>query len=485
LVRAACWPLAILVVGFTGLTLAQLTPLEAQHASFYGGSGPDWWAGGQDDILPREDDYDNASGRVRVVNTTGLIRSKGNSFFERLGPNGRACVTCHQPSNGMSVSVEGLRKRWEETNGDDAVFAAVDGSNCPDLPQKAKESHSLLLNRGLFRIALPWPPRNPDGSEIRPNFRIEVVRDPTGCNTSAVYGFNSAHPAVSVFRRPRVTANLKYVVADRKSLIFMADGRESTLRGQATDAALTHEEATMAPTEEQLRQIVDFESQLYVAQGLDLLAGLVNEETAPFALGPDNLATGKASRFDGITAWRSFDRWRQPAGIEDKGLQREFRVSVARGSDVFFGHRFRIADVGGNANGIATCSSCHSSRVSPWMDVGTANLAPGAMAKESAVAEKSDLPLFRITCDASAAPHPYLDRVIYTQDPGRALISGKCADTGALVMQQFHGFAARAPYFTNGSAASLADVVDFYERRFRIGFTTQERQDLINFLRVL
>jgi cytochrome c peroxidase len=75
--------------------------------------------------------------------------------------------------------------------------------------------------------------------------------------------------------------------------------------------------------------------------------------------------------------------------------------------------------------------------------------------------------------------------VTYTQDPGRALISGKCADVGSIVMQQFRGLAARAPYFANGSAETIDAIVDFYDKRFRIGFTAQERQDLVNFLSVL
>jgi len=95
------------------------------------------------------------------------------------------------------------------------------------------------------------------------------------------------------------------------------------------------------------------------------------------------------------------------------------------------------------------------------------------------------MPLFKITCHKDVAPHPYLGRVIYTQDPGRALISGKCEDVGAIVIQQFRGLAARAPYFSNGSAASLRDIVDFYDRRFNIRFTEQEKVDLANFLSVL
>ena len=47
------------------------------------------------------------------------------------------------------------------------------------------------------------------------------------------------------------------------------------------------------------------------------------------------------------------------------------------------------------------------------------------------------------------------------------------------------GLAARPPYFHNGSAASLADVVDFYDGRFAIGFTSQEKSDLGAFLRSL
>jgi cytochrome c peroxidase len=45
--------------------------------------------------------------------------------------------------------------------------------------------------------------------------------------------------------------------------------------------------------------------------------------------------------------------------------------------------------------------------------------------------------------------------------------------------------AARAPYFHNGSAATLLDVVNFYDQRFGIGFTGQQRSDLINFLNAL
>jgi cytochrome c peroxidase len=43
----------------------------------------------------------------------------------------------------------------------------------------------------------------------------------------------------------------------------------------------------------------------------------------------------------------------------------------------------------------------------------------------------------------------------------------------------------RAPYFHNGSAATLEDVVDHYAAMFKVVFTDGERHDLAAFLRAL
>jgi cytochrome c peroxidase len=75
--------------------------------------------------------------------------------------------------------------------------------------------------------------------------------------------------------------------------------------------------------------------------------------------------------------------------------------------------------------------------------------------------------------------------VVYTTDPGRALVSGRCADVGSIVMQQLRGLSARAPYFANGSAKNLREVVDFYDRRFDMKLTDQDKEDLVTFLGVL
>ena len=425
-----------------------------------------WWGPGEGGLLPWDETYENPLGHNTLVNAKGPVQTQGHPFFEALGSNGRACVSCHQPANAMTVSSALLQERWRETAGRDPVFAAIDGSNCPDLPQEASDSHGLLLHRGLFRIALRWPP------EVTPEFRIEVVRDPAGCNTSPKYGIGSTHPAISVYRRPRMAANLDAVIAGPAGVAFMADGREPSLASQARTAILVHEEAQSPPSQEQLRQIVELERGIYAAQSADIRAGLLNEQHGPIVLGPQNLAQGRAGTLGSESAdsvLRSFETWRTRVTGNSES-QRDFRVSVARGGTVFYTRKF-------SPKSTQTCATCHRPGVNRWMDIGTTNRA--------AADALPDLPLFRVTCNSDAPPHPTLGRVIYTQDPGRALISGKCADVGSIVVPQLRGLAARAPYFSNGSAADLRELVDFYDRRFGIGYSEREKQDLIHFLGVL
>ncbi|MGZ3367305.1 MAG: hypothetical protein ACXWK1_00195 [Caulobacteraceae bacterium] len=504
---------------------APVRPPAPQTDALYAAAGR-WWAPGQAGVLGQEAAYANPYGELTIRMASGPVEAKGHPFFEPLGANGRSCATCHQPSDGMSVSADTIRQRWRETDGRDPLFAAVDGSNCPSLPQADPASHSLLLDRGLFRVFLPWPPKAKDGSMIRPEFTIEVVRDPTGCNTDPKYGLHSANPMVSVYRRPRPVANLKYVVGPDRgpgsgglfiaknglpaamnpetgrpvSMQIMSDAREPTLKTQAVEAAITHLQTGGRPTEAQLKQIVDFEMQVYAAQTDSRTGGTLVGPGGPPALGPRNLETasnGVLGDYLDNPVFKSFDMWKVPVAGET-AAQRAFRESVARGADVFFLRPFWISKVmhlntvGMGSPTKRTCATCHNMQMTGmdlsngWMDLGTTNL-PTAMDPYLSPysGAKPELPLFKITCDKSVPPHPFYGRVIYTQDPGRALISGKCNDVGAIVMQQVRGLAARAPYFSNGSAKSLRELVDFYDRRFDIKYSDQEKQDLINFLSVL
>jgi len=477
-------------------------------AQYQNNSKPTWIEPRSGETLPEFDAFDDVNGTLGVLNASGPMSTEGHPFFTPLGTNGRACVNCHQPAYGMSVSAVGLNERWRLTDGKDPVFAAFDGSNCPGLPQDQRSSHSLLLNRGLFRIPLSWPPKNADGSPKKVEFTIEVVRDPTGCNTSKDYGLKSADPTVSVYRRPRPTANLKYVVSGGRSIVLktgmladvdpetgnpvamnlMTDAREPSLKTQALSAIMGHEQARVPPSPKQIEKIVEYESQVYVAQAAHIFGGPLVGPGSPAGLGVAALRDHRA----GVLGDNDYD---QVFGLfkEWKGND-YYRASVARGADIFMFRQFWLRDATHiNSIGLGnplkrTCATCHNSQMTGqdlsagWVDVGTTNYPtwtePGSL-------ESSELPVFKITCARDADPHPYLGRVIYTTDPGRALISGRCSDVGSIVMQQLRGLAARAPYFANGSAKTLREAVDFYDRRFDMKLTDEEKEDLVNFLGAL
>ena len=122
----------------------------------YGGSGDPWWEPGSNRNMPLFSTFPDSTGDITVVNMDGPIATANHPFFQNIGTNGRACITCHQPSNAMGLSTDRIHQQYLDTRGKDPVFAAVDGSNCPSLPQSDVTSHSLLLQRGLFRIALPF-----------------------------------------------------------------------------------------------------------------------------------------------------------------------------------------------------------------------------------------------------------------------------------------------------------------------------------------
>jgi len=483
---------------------------------------PHWWAPGSGKVLPAYAVYANPDGHVGILNADGPVDTKGHPFFEPLGTNGRACVSCHQPADGMALSLGSIRQRWDETRGKDPIFAMIDGANCPNLPPDDPASHSLLLKRGLFRVALPWPPKDHAGNPIEPEFDIEVVRDPGGCNTDPQYGLTSSHPMISVYRRPRVVANLQYVTqtkfgagpfvgktgmpADRDpdtgkplNMNMMADARFSTLKLQMADAAHNHLQFDKL-TPEQMARIEAFERQVYSAQVDMGPGGSLIEEDGPPGLGPFNLRDGdKGVLGDNTTRWviPMGDAWQKPKPGETP-QERAMRESILRGQHIFHFRTFWIRNsmhlntVGLGNPTKRTCATCHGMHmtgmdaVNGWMDIGTTNLPWAKEAPRNPWQTEDELmPLFKITCSRSVHPHPYYGRVIYTQDPGRALISGKCNDVGTIVMQQFRGLAARAPYFSNGSAQNLRELIDFYDRRYNIQFSEQEKVDLENFLSAL
>ena len=133
------------------------------------------------------------------------------------------------------------------------------------------------------------------------------------------------------------------------------------------------------------------------------------------------------------------------------------------------------------ANG-RSCESCHQANEG-W------TVTPDGIRRRFVATSGLD-PIFRLNDGANA---PGLDVstvevsgvLVTTTDPGRALVTGRWKDIGRFKGPALRALATRAPYVHDGSAADLGAVIDFYEKRFDIGFTEQEKRDLAAFLRTL
>jgi hypothetical protein len=440
-------------------------------------------------IIPRIKIDDDPAGAVATFQPGGATFPANNAFFQNLGTNGRTCFSCHQPQNGWSVSAESVAARFEDSDGTDPIFRLVDGATCPtddvSTLEGKRRAYSLLIEKGLLRIGLPMP----SGAQ----FEVTSVDDPYSCNTNPATGLTGPRSGiVSVYRRPLPSTNLGFLSA------IMADGREPNLTSQAKDATLGHAQANAAPTDAQLAEIVAFESGIYTAQQIDKKVGVLNRDGA--LGGPVKLSL--QSFFIGVNdplgknptglpfTSNVFDIYRPWLGAHGDDIDDvERRLSIARGEEVFNTTNINITRVAGlnDALGVASysgfCGTCHDTpnvgnhSVKAPLNIGIAD----AGAKSPPVLDISGLPVFTLTCKQG----PLTGQVFQVTDPGRALISGQCADIGELKGPILRGLASRAPYFHNGSAATLLDVVDFYDQRFGIGFTDRQKTDLVNFLNAL
>ena len=411
-------------------------------------------------IVPNLTGFADPGGVIRTYNENGAM-DLNSVFFQSLGANGRSCGTCHQPSDAMSVSAAHIQARFDESHGLDPIFRTNDGSNCDHGIDTATEAgrntaYSLLRTRGLIRVPLPLPATR--------DFDVLRVTNPYGCNESSV---------LSTYRRPLPATNLKFLNT------VMWDGRETSaqslqanLAHQTLDATTGHAQAATPPTAAQQQAIVDFEMGLYSAQAQSEIAGNLDAQGA--AGGPELLSRIPLLNPVSSSTNAVFSIFRTWQGL------RAGRGSVARGEAIFNHRTFSIRGVAG-LNGVTvaptvagTCSLCHdtpnagSRSAAAPLNIGVAD-PPGA----NNSLDTSYLPVITV-CE-----RPGLTTCVRTTDPGRAMVTGRFADVAKFKVPVLRGLSARAPYFHNGSARTLLNVVEFYEDRFQIGFTAQEKADLV------
>jgi cytochrome c peroxidase len=423
---------------------------------------------------------ENASGAARTVNVSGgPVVDPANPFFQSLGTNGRSCATCHDVRANMTVTPALLRARFAASGGTDPIFRTVDGSSSPlaDVSTLAarRAAYGMLLSKGLIRVGIGVP--------ATAEFELVAVQDP--------YGYASA-AELSLFRRPLPATNLRFLST------VMWDGRETfrdpqqatgfaplsfDLAHQSNSATLGHAQGATPLTDDQRQAIVDFESRLFTAQIEDEQAGDLDEHGAtggPRALSGQPFSFAMNDPLDGgpfdPVVMTDFAAW--------DGSSNAGRAAVARGENLFNTLPIAITGVSGLNDdlGVATiqgtCTTCHDTphagdhSVPAPLRIGVDDPHPlGGL-------DASGLPVYTLRNKTTG-------ELQVTTDPGRALITGKWKDVGRIKGPILRGLAGRAPYFHNGSAADLGAVVRFYDQRFALGLTDQQKSDLVAFLRSL
>ena len=449
-------------------------------------------------FLPNLFPFQNSTGKVATFSTTGKVDLTG-PFFQSLGMNGRSCATCHQPGDAWSVSAAHIADRFQATGGQDPIFRTNDGSNCDHDPgvstidvstvDKRRAAYSLLTSRGLIRIAISLPTNR--------EFEVVRVSNPYGCNETST---------LSMYRRPLPSANLRFLST------LMWDGRESStqtgtrpikpspdghnpsdllfdLAHQSVDATNGHAQRETDISTQLQQQIVAFEMALSTAQDIDSVGGALDANKAKggptaivdqfFFVGiNDPLGMGPADNppFNPVVFTLFNESW---ANAKPQTIER--RKSILRGQTLFNSRAINIDGVAGINDVLGhaiqgTCGTCHDTfnvgnhSVSAPLNIGVGDL--------TSPLDVSYLPVIRLRNKATGTE-------VSTTDPGRALITGKWEDIGKLKGPVLRALAARAPYFHNGSAAGLKEVIEFYNVRFDMKLTDAEKADFVAFLSAL
>jgi cytochrome c peroxidase len=186
--------------------------------------------------------------------------------------------------------------------------------------------------------------------------------------------------------------------------------------------------------------------------------------------------------FDAFNAWASLP-------------STDPRAAVLRGQTLFSTFPINITGVAGindpvSAGGLGgasvtgTCGTCHDtpnvgnhSFPTP-LDIGTGDPNPSNPGVNLGGLDITYLPSITV-CETGTT------NCKTTTDLGQALIDGNFNHVGKVKGPILRGLAARAPYFHNGSANTLLDVVHFYETRFGFALTSQQESDLVVFLNSL
>jgi cytochrome c peroxidase len=387
------------------------------------------------DQLPNNFPTLNAAGFGASYQAVGYV-DLTNNFTTPQGTNGRDCATCHAPEDGWSIKPLTVTLMFLLTDGTHEIFVNnldTDTPNSDMTTVEARWRSTTMLRQGKFtrRVAPPL---------VR-DYEVIAANDPFGVGTTSSLWF---------FRRPLPTANFlsHTVMWDGANTVgtVLRDGLIRQARGNVTGA-----QQGAPATDEVIFDMVDYERVMGNAQLFSFAAGRL--DVAGARGGPEAAAAQVLvdARFDLYDAWASSSNSR--------------RRQIWRGQEIFNNV---------NVPSGRSCRGCHSA-ANNGQNVNGTLFDVGVSRPEFA---KPDMAVYTFQRTSDGA-------TLESTDPGRGIRSGRFADLNRFKTPNLRGLASRAPYFHNGIAATLDDVVAHYETALGFVFTQQERRDLVAFMAAL
>ena len=339
-----------------------------------------------------------------------------------LGANGRACATCHVPEDAFQLAPENVARRPAS----DPLFRPIDADDFRSNGQVAREYSNL--RRGLIRVSVPLPPNlrliDPRTDLPSAEQEADVWRAVPSILKVAISGADGVEPTWQ--RGPNPNGG------------YQIDARIDSLQNQAIAALRTHAGVQQLPSSQWLDELAAFESAQFSSEGVRRLALAMRE--------------GRRALPDPDPPLNALEQ---------------------AGKEIFK----------------RACSACHGSEKHPSTSTVTA---PPLKQRYHSILSACPRPkqawCAQLGCFTFPACDPALERTIRiyeltladgtkeriaTSDPGRLLLSGDVIDTesfdhshGVFDIPQLHGIARTAPYFHNNSAATLEDVLTFYQAFF-------------------
>ena len=391
------------------------------------------------DGMPNNLPQHNPGGMDSTFSTQGSVNLAGE-YFQAQGSNGRSCASCHTAGDAWSITPGTVQELFDATAGTHPIFNELDANN-PDVigpgstVEELRAGYSMLLSRGVFRR----------GGAPRANSEWELIAvdDPHGYATlNRLVHWRRSMPTINF---PVGSSTVNWDGGNS-----VGTDQHAGLLNQAARNVTGGQQGPPAPPEV-IADIVHFEESLFSAQMIVPGVGRLDSGGARGGPEPLSAMSKVQGRFDLFDAWMAHGN---PA-----------RAQIARGQEIF---NNKLNSAG------RSCNSCHNSA-----NNGT-NIQNLAFDVRTASAEvrTPDLTLHTFR-------HRTTGEVRHLTDAGRGQVTGLWNDLGRFKTPTLRALAARAPYFHNGIAWTIEDVVRHYENQLGFVVTDAERADLVAFLNAL